>query len=171
MSEINKPITFKKGLLVGLGILSAGFICSKLSPDKKAEARPSPAPSVVAETSSATPAPTPQADLDQVPVIAVAKLLKAYEDNSILAEKMMYKKEMVVVGKVGSIGRDITGAAYATISAGELGQAQMMFEKQDADALLGVSKGQVVAIRGVLGRPILGSIIGRKCSLVKASRE
>lgn len=160
---LNAPVTAKSGCLTALLFIGLAVLVAKVMPDKKEEIA---APAVAKSTP--TPAPTPKADIETLPVISVAKLYQSHSVNSLAAEKMTKNKEMVVVGKVGDTGKDVLGESYVILTDGRGHETQMMFERADEDALLHIAKGQVAAVRGIVGgKGFVGSIVCRKCSLVK----
>ena len=162
-NPIHRPVTARNGAVsIGLIILGAVLV-AKVLPHKKSDV------SVKEVTVGATPTPpsAPKVKPEDLPVITVAKLYQAHSINSLAAEKATKSREMIVVGKVGDIGKDALGVAYLVLTDGKGNETQMIFEKADENALLHIGKGQVAAVRGIVGgKGFLGTILCRKCSLV-----
>jgi hypothetical protein len=83
--------------------------------------------------------------------ITADELVAAYKANEVAADQEFKDTTLIVTGHVDTIGKDILGAPYITISnfsgQHEIRRVQASFERSDEASLVGLSRGRQVSVR------------------------
>jgi len=96
--------------------------------------------------------------------LSADQLFSDYAANEVAADQKYKGQVVVVTGQIDSIGKDITDEAFVVIGgSGFLDGVQCMFVKSQETAVAGVSKGQVVTIKGEVGGK-MGNVLLNNCT-------
>ncbi|HEX8700618.1 MAG TPA: hypothetical protein VF815_17340 [Myxococcaceae bacterium] len=124
-----------------------------------------PSPSLDHVTAAKAPPPAPAAP--EVVRVSPRKLLETYQDNEVAAD-MKYggKRLLEVTGLVREIRKDVTGTALVALEAGDMLRA-VLCRVEDAQlaAVAELSKGQLVAMRGVSRGMVMESPVLDRCQV------
>jgi predicted Zn finger-like uncharacterized protein len=118
----------------------------------------------------AHPEAAPKENAKEAPAIqtTVPRLLHAYEDNAIAADRDYKGKVVEVRGVVASVSKDILGTPFVLLTDGNefaIVGVQCLFPRSAADELTSLRKNHVVSIRGrCTGK--FGNVLLDKCTLV-----
>jgi hypothetical protein len=85
--------------------------------------------------------------------VDVRDLLGAYKDNELRGDAEYKGKRVLLVGKAGEVKRDEAGAIYLIVNNGtgvEFPEAQCFFTDPDKARLATITRGQLVAVAGVV---------------------
>src|SRR5688572_2629528 len=145
-----------------LGVLFLMGMAIKLCGDAVSEndrARPAsiPASSNAPTAAAAALAPKPQ-------LVQGAELVRAYDKNEVAADNVYKKQRLRVVGKIRSIGKDITDDPYVTIGESFKG-VNCYFDSDKAGIVATLSKGDPIVLEGECRGLTMGSVILRDCSI------
>lgn len=127
------------------------------SKDKPTSNYVNPSPSGGA-ASAALPAASPPE------LIHSNKLIAAYDKNEVAADNTYKGRRLRVVGKIRSIGKDITDDPFVTIGEAFSG-VNCYFDSEHAGVIAMLSKGQSIVFEGDCSGLTIGSVILRHCSI------
>ena len=145
-------------------IIIGGISKQMENPKPSTTTQPSaPAAPASAPTSSPVTAPSP------TPItVTAAELFRDYEANEVAADEKYKGKMIGVQGTVKSIGKDIVGSMYITLSTEErygIMSVQCMFDDEFKNQLAQLKKGQNVMVSGRLDGK-MGNVILSDCHLL-----
>lgn len=100
-------------------------------------------------SSTPTPRSSPTSNPESYAVVTASTLYSAYTANELAADQKYKGRMFVVSGEVESVGNDILGDTYVSLSVGEyLSSVQCMIKDKHRGHVANLSKGQSVQILG-----------------------
>ena len=97
--------------------------------------------------------------------ISAIRLMQAYTDNGVAADKEYKGKILIVSGTIDDIAKDFSGTPYVTLKTNEaFSTVQCLFSRKDESALSLLKKGQAIRIEGKCNGQTLNVIL-RNCSI------
>lgn len=104
----------------------------------------------------------------RVAVIAITidarRLYSDYEENEIAADQKYKGRQILVLGTVDRVGKDILGGSYVSLVSGEFGSVQCLFNNDSKAQLADLSKGQQVRIQGTVSG-LMMNVLMKDCVL------
>ena len=82
--------------------------------------------------------------------IDARRLYSDYQENEVAADEEYKGQQVLVLGTVETIGKEIMGGSYVTLETGEFGSVQCMFHNDSKAQLANLRKGQQVRIQGTV---------------------
>jgi hypothetical protein len=126
--------------------------------EQEAENTPVPPNQTTAQTSQ---------EATRLPIVTVAELVRAYDENTVAADAKFKDKEFQVSGTIDDINTDIIGNPYVTLRGGnELMPPQFGFDKGSNEALAKLKKGMKVTMVCTGQGDITKTPVSGNCSLL-----
>ena len=104
---------------------------------------------------------------DSAIAVSASDLLEDYEANEVAADQRYKDRQLIVTGKIDTIGKDILDSMYVTLESGKefgITSVQCMFDDSNAASLAQLRKGATVTVSGTCNGK-LGNVLLRDCSL------
>lgn len=116
---------------------------------------------------SAPPSASPAAKESAVTSTTAQEMARAYEANSIAADQRFKGQRLRVTGQVSSIGTDLFGSPYVTLTGGvnQFLEPQFEFPKAAAAQLASLGKGNTVTLECVGAGDIAKKAMAKDCAL------
>ena len=120
---------------------------------------------VLAEKQAAAQA----AEAEQLSANAVSSrtLWKAYDANEVAADAKYKDKKIMIKGQVTDISKDVFGNPTITLPGDGSGMLNVICQMKDEAGVAELSKGQTVAVVGVVKGFVISSVTVDDCVLVK----
>lgn len=153
------------GLLV---LFAVGIVMSSTAKSKPTSTQPPIAKSVETTTSESQKAEKeqPTAVPTEAPLkVSVKEIGDDFESNQVAAESKWGGKLVEFKAEISNITD--SGISFHNVTSKEFSFAQISCDIVDRDQLLTLKKGQMVTVRGVVGKQTLGVIDVNECQVVQ----
>ena len=109
-----------------------------------------------------------RAEIAKMPTVSASDLARAYEANTVAADRAFKGARFKVTGVVGDINTDLFGKPYVTLRGGvnEFMEPQFGFDKDDTDRLATLRKGSKVTLVCTGAGDVAKTPMSRDCRLL-----